>query len=229
MEPIGIDWERIQIATPRSFEAGAWASYTTGDWKRALRFSLDWLRDQPFSIRPVLFGSCVAVSILEDYRSSERIIEVGLRANPDEPILLNNLAFGYASAGLIDKAEQKFSKIDFSRIREVSEEVAITATQGLLFFRRGYQKEGRTLYRRAIEHARKLGLKSSIAIASIYLAREEILSESDEVEKAIESAMQESRNIADPAIQTILDKVLEMKKQDGLKLSPRSPRKETTN
>lgn len=208
MEPLDLDFERIRDETPLSFEAHAWSYFSLGDWKRALRLSLNWLRDQPFSKRPILFSTFIAGSLLEDYRSAERIIEVGLRANPDEPILLNNLAFTYASSGNIDAAEKKFSRIEPSQIKGDPERIAITATQGLLFFRRGNSSEGRAFYRRAIEQAKKRGMRSSSAVAAIYLAREEILSKSEEINAAIELATEEARVLTDPYIQAILEKVL---------------------
>src|SRR5258707_15609665 len=85
-----------------------------------------------------------------------------------------------------------------------------TATQGLLLFRRGHADEGRLFYRRAIEEAKKRGYKKSNAVAAIYLAREEILSRSHEIESAIESAIERSKNISDPDVKEILKRVLEM-------------------
>jgi len=209
MEALDVDLEIARHRTPRSFEASAWAQFTAREWKSALRISHNWLRDQPFSTRPVLFGSYIAASLLEDYRDAERIIEIGLRANPDEPILLNNLAFAFASSGEIDKAEEKFGRIKFSKINDESELIAITATQGLLLFRRGHPDEGRLFYRHAIEDAKKRGFRKSCAVAAIYLAREELLSSSAEIEKAVESARELSKNISDNGVKEILRKVLE--------------------
>ena len=208
MEALDLDLERARDATPRSFEANAWNHFTAKEWKPALKSSFDWLRDQPFSKRPVLFGSYIAASLLEDYRDCERIVEIGLRANPDEPILLNNLAFVFASSGEIDKAEEKFRRIKYSNIRDESEQIAITATQGLLFFRRGQANEGRLFYRHAIEEAKRRGFKKSSAIASIYLAREETLSETKYAENAVEQAIEESKKIRDPDVKEVLKMAL---------------------
>jgi tetratricopeptide (TPR) repeat protein len=205
VEPLGLDLERIKNETPRSFEARAWGHYSSLRWKEALHASFDWVRDQPFSARPVFFGSYVAGSLLEDYRSCERIIEIGLRANPDQPILLNDLAFVYASAGEIDKAEERFRRIDHGEIKDLRLAIAMTATKGLLRFRRGFDVEGRALYRAAIENAKKHRLHRATAIASIYLAREEVLSKSVEAKKAQELALHETQNVTDPDIKQIFE------------------------
>jgi tetratricopeptide (TPR) repeat protein len=207
IEGLDLDLEAIRDKTPFSFESNSWGHFTAGEWKKALLASCKWLRDQPFSTRPVLLGSYVAACLLEDYGDSERIIEIGLRANPEEPILLNNLAFSYASSGDIDRAERVFDRIDPAAVKDISQQIAITATAGLLNFRRGFFKEGRTLYRQAIEEAKKRGMRKLVAVASMYLAREEILSQSSEAEKATQLAAVETAGINEPDIKKIFEKV----------------------
>jgi tetratricopeptide (TPR) repeat protein len=208
VEPLGVDLQRIKSETPRSFEASAWGYFGAREWKHALRASFDWVRDQPFSTRPIMFASYVAASLLEDYRGCERIIEIGLRANPDEPILLNDLAFAYLSSGEIDKAEKTLIRINPAQIREFSQRIVITATQGLLRFRRGYAVEGRHLYRLAIESAKQRRLHRMSAIASIYLAREEVLCKSEEAKQAVKVALDETAHLADPDIKRIFENAL---------------------
>ena len=208
VDSLGMDLDRIKKETPRSFEALAWGNFTAGKWKEALHASFDWVRDQPFSTRPVFFASFVAASLLEDYRSCERIVEIGLRANPSEPMLLNDLAFAFASAGQIDKAEQTFLKIDSTQITDLTQKVVTIATQGLINFRRGFHEAGRGDYRLAIESAKRHRLHRTAAIASIYLAREEALSKSEEAERAIQLAIQERDRVDDPDINQIFETAL---------------------
>jgi tetratricopeptide (TPR) repeat protein len=205
VDSLGLDLEKIKNETPRSFEARAWGNFTKCKWKEALHASFDWVRDQPFSTRPVFFASFVAASLLEDYRSCERIIEIGLRANPDEPMLLNDLAFAFASSGQIDKAEQTFLRIDSAQITDVSREIVIMATQGLINFRRGIPAVGRGLYQTAIEKARRHRLYRTSAIASIYWAREEVLSKSEMADKATQLAVQERDRVSDWDINHIFE------------------------
>jgi len=208
VDSLGMDLDRIKQETPRSFEALAWGNFTSRKWKESLHAAFDWVRDQPFSTRPVVFASFVAGSLLEDYRSCERIVEIGLRANPGEPMLLNDLAFAFASGGQIDKAEKTFLKIDSVKVTEPAEKIVLIATQGLINFRRGFHEAGRGDYRLAIESAKRHRLHRTAAIASIYLAREEVLSKSGEVERAIQAAIQERGRVTDPDINQIFEVAL---------------------
>lgn len=208
MDALDVEIEKVRFATPRSFEASAWGHFSDSKWRPALKVSLNWLRDQSFSTRPVLFASYIAACVLEDYRECERIVEVGLRANPNEPILLNNLAFSLASSGQIEKAEKVFQRIKPANIRDDNELVAITATQGLLLFRRGYADEGRLFYRQAIAAAKKHGFKKSVAVGSIYLAREEARLNTDEARRSIEVAFDEAQKVKEPDIPELLKRNL---------------------
>lgn len=207
IDNLDLDLERARNATPRSFEAGAWRHFAKREWRRALKLSLNWLRDQPFSKRPVLFASYIAASVLEDYRDCERIVEVGLRANPEEPILLNNLAFALASSDQIYRANEAFSKIKLSKVRDESEMIAITATQGLLLFRNGLPDAGRLYYKRAIDQATRRGFKDSRTVAAIYLAREEARLQTAETHDAVDFALAEA-NGSHWHIKDIADRIL---------------------
>jgi len=217
MDSVEVDLDRVRDVTPRSFEARAWVHFMTKEWKPAFLASFDWLKDQPFSIRPVLFGSYIAASLLDDYSDCQRIIKIGLRANPDEPMLLNNLAFACASAGDIDEAERYFRKIDLSKTKDATDKIAITATQGLLLFRRGHASAGRSFYQLAIEEARKISLDRASAMASIYLAREEILSGSKWADNAMRFATEEYQRTSDPDIKEILRRVQDLNERTAKK------------
>ena len=91
---------------PYNFEAQAWNSFQAGASEDALANSKSWLVDQPFSRRPAILGSYIASSLLEDYRAAVEITEKSLLPNPNDPILLNNLAFAYASLGQLDDARR---------------------------------------------------------------------------------------------------------------------------
>jgi tetratricopeptide (TPR) repeat protein len=208
LDPLGVDLEKIKNETPRSFEARAWGHFTKLHWKDALHASFDWVRDQPFSTSPIMFASYVAASLLEDYRSCERVIEIGLRANPDEPILLNDLAFAYASAGEIEKAKKALDRIKVTEIKDLSQEIVITATRGLVSFRSGFAGAGRALYQSAIENAKRNRLHRLRAIASIYLAREEVVSKTVEAKKAVQLAVQERDRVRDQDIKQIFENAL---------------------
>lgn len=208
---LGFEVDVSRIYVPRVFEAQAWEFYASGDWKKSINQSWKWLYDQPFSNLPALFASFVASAVLEDYSEGERIIRFGLIANPQDPILLNNLAFIYASSGRIEEAEEEFAKINRSDISNTVHEVALLATEGLLNFRNGFQEQGRDLYLQAMEKAKGQIYQRSRTAAAINLAREEILSNSPEAQKAVARADNEAKNLSDTDIdiKLMLQRLLE--------------------
>ena len=195
---IDVDLERMRIETPRSFEARAWDHLLNLRWQEAFDESFHWFYDQPFSSRPVVFGSFVGGCILEDFQNTERLVRYGLTANPDDAILLNNLAFIYATSGAVDSARKEFEKIKPEQVKEVSQEIAITATDGLLEFRSGNPSAGRTLYHKAIALATGEKFRTSRALASIYLAKEEVLAATENATRALQDASREINRLSSP-------------------------------
>lgn len=209
MSGLDLDLGIVRPQTAYSFEATAWELFSASAWKKSLDQSLEWLRDQPFSTRPVMLASYLALSVLEDYRYGEQITRIGLRANPTDATLLNNMAFVCASSGRLAEAEELFKSIKAEDIREVTQGMTIIATAGLIAFRRGSTEEGRALYRQAMDLAKGQQYRKHRAVAAIYLAREEILARSPEAEKAVELANNETRSIKnEPDVNVILNNVL---------------------
>lgn len=168
----GVEVARELLSKPRSFEARALQHYREGQWLPAIRQCENWLFDEPFSSRPAALGSYLAGVAEQDYRSSEEFARRGLRANPGDPMLLNNLVVALANQGRVDDAVQQFRDI-----REAPDEIRATllATEGLLSFRKGDSAEGRRLYLEAIEQTRHQGNRRTEALAAVHLAREELL------------------------------------------------------
>jgi tetratricopeptide (TPR) repeat protein len=169
-------------------EARAWSSTESGDWDVALSHALLWLADQPFSSGPAVHASYVASVPLARFADAARIARLGLEANPRDVVLLNNLVFSLASAGQISEAEEAFSQLPH-RDLAIHHEIPWLATSGLLHFRRGNPVEGRRLYSEAIARASRASPKM-LALASLYLAREEILVGSDAARDATDRALQ---------------------------------------
>ncbi len=191
---------------PRVYEAQAWEHYTSGNWVNALEESWKWSYDQPFSSRPISFGSYVASTVLGDYQQGVRILKLGRIANPDDPMLLNNLAFACASLGDTRKAQEAFDQINLSKVLG-AQEVVVTATEGLLAFRSGRIAEGRAHYLRAIEMASQYPKRYKI-MASIYYAREEMLAKTIEAAKARELALELSSEVKDADVHKVVEREL---------------------
>jgi tetratricopeptide (TPR) repeat protein len=185
---------RIEVRNydaPRKYEALAWSLFKEGELDTALDQGKNWLRDQPFAVSPVTFSGMVA-SLMEDFEFGERVYRFGLRANPENATLRNNLAFALASNNEPDLAQPELDRIDRGSLT-VQERIVVTATEGLISFRRGALEEGRALYNKAIEIARENKERSYVLRALIFLAREEIHARTPVAIKALESAEKEAK------------------------------------
>jgi tetratricopeptide (TPR) repeat protein len=170
--------DRDLLDVPSSYEARAREAAQDGRWKEALAESLQWLQDEPFSLDASTFASYVAATALMDYEAAERAARIGLAASPHRALLLNNLAFALAQQGrYIDAA---------AALREAAvtgddaDRAAVVATGGLVAYRTGDSALGRRLYETAIHHARTAGHRSQEALATFYLAMEELRLQSDD-------------------------------------------------
>lgn len=207
MSGLELDFASFQI--PRNFEAIAWDGFGKGRWTEAVRGAQQWQDDQAFSSRPVVLGSYISSVVREDYPVAERMLRRALVANPDDEALLNNLAFVYASTGRLDDADSELKKV----LTPGSSEAALTATHGLVCFRRGVEEEGRALYLRAMDLA---GHRSKHrALAAIYLAREELLAKTRYAKEALDRAFRESLPVKGHAdIELLLERLVAASKRD---------------
>jgi tetratricopeptide (TPR) repeat protein len=203
----GLDEVRVSQfeQVPRLYEAQAREYYSESNWKGALEQTWNWLYDQPFSRRPASFGSYIAATV-GDYEQGIEILKRGLVANPDAHMLLNNIAFAYASSGKLHEALKAFEQIDKTKATG-AEQVVLTATRGLLAFRCGRLEEGRSNYLAAIDEASHHFSRLKI-MASIYLAREEMLARTPHAKKARENALELAKAVKDADIQQVIDREL---------------------
>ncbi len=169
---------------PLLHEACAWASYYEHDFGTAQNEALCWLRDQPFASAPATLASYIAADINMDFESGVEIARSGARANPDDPGILNNLAYCLLELGRIPEAESALARAK-SDPNKPGLEPALKATGGLLAFRKGDVAEGRRLYLEAIDKAKVLGSRSTAARAAYHLAYEELLANSPSADDAI--------------------------------------------
>jgi tetratricopeptide (TPR) repeat protein len=173
----------VLARTRRSFEAQAFTRFYEGQWRAAMSQAEQWLLDEPYSSRPALLGSYVASIASEDYGLAESFASRGLMANPDEPILHNNLVYAIANQGRLEEAQRIFDAIP--EVEDDTTRTVLLATAGLLSFRRGQPQEGRLRYLQAIERALQPEVR---ALAALNLAREEIVAGTREAEEALRRA-----------------------------------------
>ena len=160
-----------------SFEADAMSAFMADDYNRALDTAIDWIEDMPFTRRPVQFAADMAYTYVKDYSTAIAVLKHGLKANPCDAALLNNLAYAYALNGQTTNASKIIEEArrlpsDF-RTTEIS--ICLKATEGLNEYRMGHLEEGKRLYIEAIRQANQdLVDKELGRRAVLNFAREEV-------------------------------------------------------
>ena len=160
------------LHVPHAFEANLWERFHAEAWDDVIEAAERWHFDEPFSARPTVIGSGVAIQT-DKHPIAEKLIHTALRANPRHPALLNNLTVALASQGKIEDAFTTFRKINLVTFDEELA-ITITATAGLLKYRAGFPLEGRAYYDSAIERARANRMGGTAARALLFKIREEL-------------------------------------------------------
>ena len=170
---------------PLLHEANAWSAFHKGDFKIAKDEALHWLQDQPFASAPAWLSTYIVSEIFLDFRLGKDIALAGLKSNPDDPLLLNNLAVCRLELGELDEAAVALSRLKQEDIASKTD-ITYKATFGMFEFRKGNHSEGRRLYSEAIEYAKNLGDKIRALRATFHLVFEEILANTSHIEDAIQ-------------------------------------------
>jgi hypothetical protein len=141
------------VANP--FEAFAFENYELGNYKEAYQDSIKWFLDMPYSKRPVLLGSYISSVFLKDVNATITFCKAGLRANPNDHTLLNNLVYTLLNDNKLDEALLYIPQLKRSFNDNMSDESRITlqATFGLIAFKYGNNEVGKHLYEIAIQNA----------------------------------------------------------------------------
>lgn len=140
------------LAIPGAFEARAQSALQQGDWVEAVRNCEKWVQDEPFSLRAVIEGAYVAGNLLWDHAKAVEFCDIGLIANPDHKVLLNNKALSLARGGRVDEAKTVLESAH-RRSSSHQDDPFLIATSGLVAFRSDDIPEGRRLYSLAVEKA----------------------------------------------------------------------------
>jgi hypothetical protein len=194
------------LKTKAAFEARAWQEFYAGAWARSLSETESWLADEPYSSRPATLGSYVAGSVLEQYDRAVLIARLGLRANPGEKTLLNNLAFSLINCGELDEAEQTLQWLQTPPL-DSEHEILLKATSGLLKFRRGDLTGGRQLYTEAIQLSDSKNFDLLRARATVFLAFEEARAKSPLAREAYLKAVEYAKSIDHPDFKLQLSRI----------------------
>ncbi len=158
-------------------EADSWCAYLKEEYLTALSIGVDWIADFPFDPNPIYFTAGIAYTHLKQYDTAIDIINLGLRANPEDAGLLNNLAYCCALSGQVLDAENILDRVSLKTINIPNEtKVCLTATRGLVEYRKGNIEVGQFLYYKAINDAQYYGCEQGLlAKALLNYIREEVM------------------------------------------------------
>lgn len=166
-----VEREADLTAVEDAYEARTRHLLATGRPEDALAESLKWLEFEPYSVEPATFASYVAPIGLADFEEAERIARIGLKPNPKDHVLLNNLAFAVLSQDKTIEAHDVLRKISPTTI---SESPTLRATAGLYAFRTGDAGRGRELYASAVRRAAAENMPADLqALIALFWMREE--------------------------------------------------------
>ena len=188
------------LELPLSFEARCWHSLETRRWHQAGQECADWLYDEPFSSRPAQLGSYIGVSVISDYTFAETSARIGLRADPTDTMLRNNLTVALAYQGKTEEAIGNFARIKLPPTTHFTFFVYL-ATTGLLHFRAGDISGGRRLYATA-ERCAPLDQKGNVAI---FHAREELWAQTERAYGYVERAHKMDKKAKNDYSQRLLE------------------------
>lgn len=157
----------IEFDFDRSSEAATWRRYCELKMSEALEMAVKWALDEPYSTHPYMVGSAIACQSDESERAV-RLAEEGLRANPSDIPLKNNLAFALFKLSRLSEARTILSSLP--KHMSAINEGYINATSGYGMFKEGRYKIGRELYTKAIEIFNEAGTSRLVVKALLSLA-----------------------------------------------------------
>lgn len=200
----------VIIRVPRAYEARAIQALNDQDWEVAVEESIRWLKDEFFSSRPAEVGAYAALIGMENYPLAEKIIWPALIANPDDLILINNLAFSIANQKGREYEAYSILQSAIQHIENARDNIPIKATMGLINLRLGKLDEGQKLYLEAISLAKKRSNLEQATIATMYYAREMILAGLFTKTEAIDVAENAAKSINHPHTNILLEKIIKV-------------------
>lgn len=148
--PIEIDSAKYNLRC--DFESKAYKSIAVNDVSGAVHHIVDWICDMPFSHKPIILGSNLSMNYLKDFELASKILEVGLKANPGDEQMLNNISYALARNNQPKEARKYMRELESMDTDGMSHsmQVCIKATQGLIAYREKKIVEGFRLYSEAV-------------------------------------------------------------------------------
>lgn len=195
-----VDLSQFDVAY--NSEALALEAYQRSDWNKAIEYAESWFIDMPFAKRAAAFGNHVANHFLEDHETAIKFALAGLIANPNDPLLINNIAYSYALIGQPLKAFEYLGKLNIQSIPEPQHRICLLATSGLAQYRSSNFESGQKTYFEAILQAREAKLEYYYWLAILNLCREECRIKSELGKKLLDTV----KNIPETSLELSVQK-----------------------
>lgn len=170
-----LDIDPARFSVKMNYEALTLDNYHNKDFASALDNAAKWFYDMPFSKRPIMFASNLASTILKDQEKSISFLNAGLLSHPNDPQLINNIAYSLALDNKPQEAFEQLMKVRNETDYDEVTQICLTATKGLSCFRSGFPNAGRMYYRTAIERSNQINNLQLNWLAILNYVREEII------------------------------------------------------
>jgi hypothetical protein len=151
-------------------------------------------------------GSYVALVGANNPKLGEKFAALGLRAHPRDAGLQNNLVVALLEQGNLNAAEEIRRTIQRPDADQETE-ITLTATDGLIAFRRGDVHLGRALYSEAIGAATDAGLERIAIVAELHMIRELMRTDTPDMPAALATVIAKYAKHADADIQELLGRL----------------------
>lgn len=152
---LDLNFEGVDFNSGHFWEAKCYNSFKMSDFQQSFDFAKRWIEQEPYSTRAILQAYGLSITYLHDLTSGQEIMEGALKTHIGNPVFINNYAYALALDGKIDEAERAIStikKIDL--LSTNTTDICLTATKGMIAFRKGDVQNGMSLYFNAIEKSK---------------------------------------------------------------------------
>ncbi|MEM7196375.1 MAG: hypothetical protein AAF402_15675 [Pseudomonadota bacterium] len=156
-----------------AFEAIESRAFLNGDWDEVITSAKSWQKIEPFSKRPALNGSMVALSVLDDVSSALELLEPAHLSNPRDSQVTNNYVVGLILSGKLERAKILLKSFSSSANQLLTP--TLKATHGMVAFRSGDANSGRENYKSALKEMLESKDLRTAFMCCLYWSREEAL------------------------------------------------------
>ena len=207
--------EQFKPDIKNNYEAISLDTYYSKEYAASIPNILNWLRDMPYSKRPIMLGTS-ASELLGDRDLTMSLLEFGLLTNPSDPALLNNRAYYLALNNKVEEAAAVINRLFMNRDMTDRESICAIATKGLVEFRSGNLDDGAGLYSLSIKKAIDLQELEMAKSAALNLLRELMRNDDENGEQVLNLISKLPDNNSDPLVSKLEDEVIaEYKKKNS--------------